>query len=92
MTALLDSSNAIVVSNYILLINPECIPSTDPVISDYVTNLCNEIDNDSDYSWSTSWTATVQPDISFTYTGTAGQDGVFDLVPFTSSGGSSICN
>ena len=72
MTALLDSSDAIVASNYILLINPECIPSSEPVIADYVTELCDEIDNDSNYSWATSWTAAVQPDISFTYTGTAG--------------------
>ena len=92
MTTLENPIGTIHHNNYILLINELCIPASAPDVSTYLSNLCNLLINDISVTWSTTWIASTQPDISFTYTGVAGQDSDYDLVAFASSSGASICN
>ena len=72
MTTLENPSGTIHHSNYIMVINELCVPTSTPDINTYLSNLCNELVNDSDVTWATTWTAHTQADVSFTYTGVAG--------------------
>ena len=92
VTALQYDSSEIVLSNYVVLENIEKPYTGDKCakLAELKSDFCQSIMNSGDFSF--GWTATVQDDISHTFSTTSTADIVYDLKAHTLDNGLWFCN